>query len=438
VSDDGRQFALQIRIGGFILAGLGVFFAIIYLLGAQARYFERKYDLIAEFTQVGGLLHGATVRLAGVQIGRVTNVELPSQAGGKVRVTLTIAKRFSDRIRKDSEVRIVTQGLLGDKLVEISIGSLASPPAKPGDLLASREPYETEQVIAEAADTLTKIKQFATTLNAAVERVDRSGTVDQIGRLATTLSGVVERVDRSGAVDRIGRLATRLGGVVERLDRAGTLDDVAAAAKSARRISAEVEQGKGLLHALIYEEPEALRRLNALLQSTQEVLARAQGGDNAVSVFLSPESGRAARSLLAAMDALGRGAEKPGAGEGLLSTLLFDPEYRSVAEDLQTVARNFRDVSEKVAHGQGFLGQLVQDGGHTPLGQAAADFQAAMANIRAISERLQSGQGTLGALLEDSTVYENLAQFLQGANRSFLLRALIRSALGGSKAAKDK
>jgi phospholipid/cholesterol/gamma-HCH transport system substrate-binding protein len=74
---DGRQFALQIRIGAFILAGLLVFVAIIYLLGAQARYFERKYDLIAEFTEVGGLMEGATVRLAGVQIGRVTGVVLP-------------------------------------------------------------------------------------------------------------------------------------------------------------------------------------------------------------------------------------------------------------------------------------------------------------------------------------------------------------------------
>jgi phospholipid/cholesterol/gamma-HCH transport system substrate-binding protein len=405
---DNRQFALQIRIGAFILAGLAVFFAIIYLLGAQARYFERKYDLVGEFTQVGGLLDGATVRLAGVQIGRVTRVELPPQAGGKVRVTLTVARRFSDRIRKDSEVKIVTQGLLGDKLVEISIGSLGAAPAQPGEHLKAREPYETEQILAEATDTLVQIKQFAITLNAAVERVDRSGAVDQIGRLATTL-----------------------GRTVGRLERSGTLDDFGAAAKSARRITEEVERGKGLLHALIYEEPETLRRLNALLQSTHDVLARAQGGDNAVSVLLSPESGKAARSLLAAMEAVGRSAEKPGAGEGLLSTLLFDPEYRSVAEDLQTVARNFRDVSEKVAHGQGILGQLLEEADDTPLGRAAADFHAAMANIRAISERLQAGQGTLGALLEDATVYENLAQFLQGANRSFLLRALMRSALGG-------
>jgi len=62
---EGEGRSLQVRIGAFILAGLGVFLAIVYLLGAQARYFERKYDLIAEFTEVGGLIPGATVRLAG-------------------------------------------------------------------------------------------------------------------------------------------------------------------------------------------------------------------------------------------------------------------------------------------------------------------------------------------------------------------------------------
>ena len=268
---DGRQFALQVRIGGFILAGLGVFLAIIYLLGAQGRYFERKYDLVAEFTEVGGLIEGATVRLAGVQIGRVTKVELPPEAGGKVKVTLTIAKRFSDRIRKDSEARIVTQGLLGDKLVEITIGSLGAPPVPPGEHLMAGEPFEMARVLAEATDALRSVKRLTASLNTAVEGIDRNGTLDQINRL---VSG--------------------LGGAVERMERAGTLDDLGAAAKSARRITAEVEKGSGLLHAVIYEEPETLRRLNALLRSTQELLARAEQ-HSAISVFLSPESGRAAR-----------------------------------------------------------------------------------------------------------------------------------------------
>src|SRR6266545_111583 len=364
MSVESRQLTLQIRIGAFILVGLGAFLAIIYMLGAQARYFERKYNLYADFTEVGGLTEGATVRLAGVQIGRVTRVELPPHPGGKVRVTLTITRRFTDRIRRNSEARIVTQGLLGDKLVEVTVGTADQPPLKSGDVLVSRDPFEMQQMFAAAADTLKQVDQLAVSLRNTTDRVDR--------------------------------------------------------------MSAEVEKGKGWLHVLIYEEPESLRRLNALLASAQQMLARA-------------DTGETARSLLAAMDKLGQSAEKPGPSDGLLPALLFDPVYKSVAQDVQTLARNFRDVSEKLAHGHGLLGSLLkEEEGDTSLGQAATDFRVAMANLRVVTDRLKAGDGTVGALLSDPTVYENLVQFLEGARRSFLLRSLIRSTIpheGGDKGA---
>ena len=364
---DGRRLVLQMRIGAFILIGLVVFLAIIYLLGAQARYFERKYALRAEFTEVGGLIEGATVRLAGVQIGRVTKVELPPEPGGKVQVTLTLARRFADRVRRNSEARIVTQGLLGDKLVEITIGSADAPPLKPGDTIATRNPFEMQEMFSAGAETLGQVNQLAVTLRKTMDRVDR--------------------------------------------------------------MTDEVEKGKGWLHVLIYEEPESLRRLNALLISTQQLLAQAQNDESAVGVLLSRDSGKSVRSLLAAMDAFGRAAQKPDAGEGLLPTLLYDPQYKDVARDLQVVTHNFRDVSEKLAHGQGLLGGLLKDDGDATFGQAAADFRVAMANLRVVTDRLKTGEGTMGALLADPTVYENLVQFLEGARRSFLLRSLIRSTI---------
>src|SRR5262245_32247184 len=107
----------------FVVFSLVVFLAIVYLLGARARYFEAKYELVAEFDEVGGLLEGATVRLAGVQVGRVTRIVLPPDVGAKVRVTLSVARRFQDRIRDNSEARIMTQGLLGDRLVEVTQGT---------------------------------------------------------------------------------------------------------------------------------------------------------------------------------------------------------------------------------------------------------------------------------------------------------------------------
>jgi len=375
---DRAQLSLQVRIGAFILSGLLVFFAIIYLLGAQARYFERKYDLVAEFSEVGGLIDGATVRLAGVQIGRVTAVVLPEQPGGKVRVTLTIARRYAERIRRDSEAHIATQGLLGDKIVEISLGSTAAPALQPGETVASREPFEMQQMFKAGVETMQTVKE-----------------------LAASLKGTAARVDR---------------------------------------IAKEVETGKGLVHALVYDEPESLNRLNAILARTQQILARAEQSDSAVGVLLSPESGKSARALLAAMDALGRGAEKADGRDTLLTALLYDPQYKGLVDDLQSIAHNFRDVSERVAQGQGLLGQLTRDGSDGTagaLGDATADFRVAMANLRQVTDRLRAGEGTMGGLLEDPTVYENLVQFLEGARRSFLLRTLIRSTIDSGRAAES-
>jgi len=406
---DGRHHALQLRIGAFVVTSLVVFLGIIYLLGAQARYFERKYDLVAEFTEVGGLIEGATVRLAGVQIGRVTNVALAPQAGGKVRVTLTIARRFADRIRQNSEVRIVTQGLLGDKLVEITMGMPGSRPLEPGGTLQSREPFEVGRMFAEGTDALSGINKLVLSLQASLDRLNAAGTLEDLGATVKSTRRVTERL--------------------EGLGRDGAFGDVAAAARSVRRITEQVEKGGGWLHTLVYEEPEALRRLNALLGSAQEVLARTRTGDSAVGALLSPASGRSVRALLAAMDAFGRGAELAGGGQGLLSTLLFDPQYKPIVEDLQMVARNFRELSERLARGQGLLAGLLREQGDSPLDQAAADFRTAMANLRTITDRLKAGEGTLGGLLEDPTVYENIAAFLEGAQRSFLLRSLIRSTI---------
>jgi phospholipid/cholesterol/gamma-HCH transport system substrate-binding protein len=389
---DERPYALQLRIGTFILVSLVVFFAIVYLLGARARYFESKYELAAEFTEVAGLIEGATVRLAGVQIGRVTRVVLAPEPGGKVRVTMTVARRFHERIRENSEARIATQGLLGDKIVDITPGTPDAPPLRPGAAIAAQDPQEMSRMFAEGARTLRTVSELATTLRAAADR----------------------------------------------LDKGGTFDDIGAAVKSARRITDEVEKGRGWLHVLVYEEPEALRRLNGVLSSTQQLISRAENGDNAVSVLLSKESGKSARALLAALDALGRAAEKPGPGDGLLPALLFDPEYRPVARDLQLLARNFREISEKLARGEGLLGGMLQDSGQDGMGQAGADFRAAMANLRAVSDKIAAGEGTVGALFEDPTVYENLVTFLEGAQRSLLLRSLVRSTIHTGQTAKEK
>jgi phospholipid/cholesterol/gamma-HCH transport system substrate-binding protein len=389
MNDEGNERGRKLRVGVFVLIGLAAFLGMIYALGARARLFEPRFTVSAEFTEVGGLVEGATVRLAGVQIGRVSDVRLPSQPGGKVRVDMTIARQFGDRVRKDSVARIETQGLLGDRIVEISVGTAAAPPVRPDELLASTDPFDIGRMMSESAQVAKSIGTLADSLRETAQTLNQSKLIE----------------DAAATVQSARKITDQVG-----------------------RIVGEVERGKGWAHVLVYEEPVALRRVNELVTATQSLLDRVQRGEGAVGVLTSEQSTASAKRLVAAMDRLSRVVEQPSAEDGVLPALLFDPKYRPVLDDLRVVAHNLRDVSDRLAGGRGTLGALVKDepadGG---IRQASQDLQAAIANLKEITGKIKDGEGTVGALIADPTIYERLVTILDGAQRSFLLRGLLRN-----------
>src|SRR5207249_10411055 len=389
--NDKHENAAKFRVGVFVLVAVLTFLGLVYALGARARLFEARHTIHADFTEVGGLVEGATVRLAGVQIGRVTGVNLPPQPGGKVRVDLTIGRRFSDRIRKNSVARIETQGLLGDKIVEITVGQATAPPVAPGEVLAARDPADFGRVIAAGAET-----------------------AKDVGALAAALRETAERVNQSKLIEDAATTVNKLGRVVD-----------------------QVEHGRGWAHTLVYEEPLALRRLNELIATTQTLVERVEKGQGAAGVLVSPESTASAKRFVAAMDRISGMVEQPEREPGLLPGLLFDPKYRPVLEDLRTVAHNLREVSDRLAGGRGTLGSLVADSGDEgELKLTLQDLRAAVANLKAISQKINEGEGTVGALIADPAIYERLVTILDGAQRSFLLRSMIRGL--GDKGTKSK
>ena len=387
-----RENGVKFRVGLFVLVALLTFLGAVYALGARARLFEARYTIHADFTEVGGLVEGATVRLAGVQIGRVSAVSLPPQPGGKVRVDLTIARRFSDRIRKNSVARIETQGLLGDRIVEITVGDATAPPVLPGEVLASRDPADFGRIVAAGAET-----------------------AKNVAALADALRETADQINKSKMIESAASTVNKLGRVVD-----------------------QVEQGRGWAHTLLYEEPIALKRLNELIASTQTVIERVEKGQGAAGVLVSPESTASAKRFVAAVDRLSAMVEQPEREPGLLPGLLFDPKYKAVLDDLKVVSHNLRLISDRVAGGKGTLGSLVADTGSEDgsLSLTMQDLRTAMANLKSISEKINEGEGTVGLLIADPTIYERLVTILDGAQRSFLLRSMIKSL--GDKGAKSR
>jgi phospholipid/cholesterol/gamma-HCH transport system substrate-binding protein len=422
VNEAQRERAQKFRVGIFVIVAVLAFLGTIYALGARARLFESRYELYADFTQVGGLAEGATVRLAGVQIGRVTAINLASEPGGKVRVRMSVATQYANRIRKDSTARIATQGLLGDKIVEISVGTTATPPLQAGEAVATRDPFELGDMISQSAETIRGITGLAEALRQTAETLNQSGLIE----------------DASATVKSARALTESLG-----KDASAVLSSARGVTERAGRLVDQIEKGRGWAHALLYEEPEALRRLNDVIASTQGLLDRIDRGEGALGVLTSRQSTDAANRLVALMDRVGRAADRHPGEDGLLVALLFDPKYRTVLDEVRQVAHNLREVSERVVGGRGTLGSLVKDepddGG---LRLAIRDLQAALANVKDITAKLNEGEGTLGALIADPTVYERLVSILEGAQRSSILRFLLRGVgkdrgTGGDKDGKE-
>jgi phospholipid/cholesterol/gamma-HCH transport system substrate-binding protein len=388
MNQEARERWMRIRVGVFVVSALVAFIVVIYVLGASARLFEARYTVHADFTGVGGLREGATVRLAGVQIGRVTAVNLAPEPGGKVRVDLTIGRQFANRIRKDSVARLETQGLLGDRIVEITAGTATTPALKAGDVLESADPIDIARLVGEGAQTMKSVTALAESLRETTESLNQSKVIQEAAATVGAARGMTDRMVRI-------------------LDR--------------------VERGPGLAHSLLYDEPRALAQVNELIAKADRVVARVERGEGAAGVLTSEKSGEAARRLVAAMDRLALMVEHPEDEKGLLPGLLFDPKYRPVLDDLKTVAGNLREVTDRVAAGRGMLGSLVRDDGDDDLRQVSQDLRITLANLRSITEKINEGEGTLGALVVDPTVYDRLVAVLDGASRSFLLRSLIRN-----------
>jgi phospholipid/cholesterol/gamma-HCH transport system substrate-binding protein len=259
---------------------------------------------------------------------------------------------------------------------------------RPGETLTSRDPVDLANVIGEGAGVVRSVAALAQSFNRIAEEFEATRVMQDLGETMKTARK---------AADQVSRIADR------------------------------VEKGPGLAHTLLYEEPIALRRVNDLIASTQAVVARIERGEGAAGVLTSEQSTQAAKRLVAAMERFGALADRPATDEGLLTALLFDPKYKSVLDDLQRVAHNFRDVSDRIAGGKGTLGSLVKDEpADASIASASNDLKATLANLRSITDKINEGEGTLGALIVDPTIYERLSAILDGASRSFLLRTFIR------------
>jgi phospholipid/cholesterol/gamma-HCH transport system substrate-binding protein len=147
-----------LRLGLFMVGTLAVLTAGVFLIGDRDLLFSSTYSVKANFKNVAGLNNGGDVRVGGIHEGTVKRIDLPGRPDQQVTVVMDLKKTTRSVLKKDSVVAIKSDGLLGDKYIEISFGSPEAEALRNGDTLNTAPPIDISDLIKKTDSILDSAK----------------------------------------------------------------------------------------------------------------------------------------------------------------------------------------------------------------------------------------------------------------------------------------
>ncbi|OGX87307.1 MlaD family protein [Hymenobacter coccineus] len=283
-----------VRLGLFMLLGIGFLLGLLYLMGQQQNLFGHSLVVRADFRNVSGLLTGNGVRLGGITVGNVKEINLLNDS--TVRVSMRLDKDAQGFVRQNAVATIGTDGLVGNTIINLTAQPAPAPPVVAGDVLPTHEQTSLDAMLATLDVSNKNLVGITTGLRAATDKLNGSkalwqllsdeqlpAAVHQSARNAATatarLSGAAADVRQLTQGVRRGRgplgylltdkvFAGQLGHAAGQL--AGTSDTLAATLNGLRR---QVQSGGGPVQALL-TDTTAARQLRRTLGNAAQSTAK--------------------------------------------------------------------------------------------------------------------------------------------------------------------
>ena len=260
-------------IGLFLTSGIGLFTAILFLIGNRHDVFGKHVEFYAEFSDIGGLPRGAQVRVSGIEAGEVKGIQIPSSPASKFRLKLQVRADARGMVRTDSLVSIRTEGIVGDEYVFIRKGTGTAGEAPDGATLPSKEPFDIGAALEKGSALLDKG-------SALLDNVHSSVT-DLHGRLDVALESVTKTVNHvDGLVTvvqpNIRKLASNASQITD------TINDIVSdlnAGKGPAGLLLRDETTRKMLQATLSNAQQATLNLSDASERADQVLADVQSRD---------------------------------------------------------------------------------------------------------------------------------------------------------------
>ena len=343
-----KRKKIELRVGVFVVVALLIGGTLAFVIGNQQSMFKTKSDYHAVFGDVGGLRAGNTVRIAGVSVGSVDSVHFRDD--GQVEVHFRVVEDAARLIRggpgveetldengnaiQRSQAIIGSKGMLGDRLIDISVGDTrlpewdreqALPTSEEGDLMAM-----VTSMAGEVQEVVGNLKRATAPLGDPQFGDDIRQTASNLARLTGMLAG------GDGLIQRLMTDPETADDVEQTLANIrATSTELQRTARAARSVAEEVQRGDGTAHALIYgqEGKDAIANIGRASGELATLLGDVRTGDGTVHDLIYEDAAdEMIANLTQATEDIAAVTGEIRAGRGTIGGLVMDP---SIYEDVK-------------------------------------------------------------------------------------------------------
>jgi phospholipid/cholesterol/gamma-HCH transport system substrate-binding protein len=342
------------RVGIFVAGGLLILAIGIFLIGQNRKLWERKVTYMAVYSNVSGLRAGSPVAMGGVDVGTVSSVKYSANSQDPhIYVSLEVVRAQAERIRqpvydetgkkvirKGTVASIINKGLLGDKMVDLSLGEPGTPLLDPGTPLVTEEPLDISSYVAKVDEIMQKANGVLSNLQEATGAFsDPTFARDLKGAVASThdlLDGIAHKDGFAHRIIFDKQDADRIDGILANTQ--GSTAHLNALLTDMNDVTLHVRQGPGIAHAIVYDGDMSANAANSLAEVHKD-LEHIRTGNGLIHALVYGDTDT--QHLMTNVDAMSDDmraiVSNIRGGKGTLGALLVDP---SIYEDLKTLIGN--------------------------------------------------------------------------------------------------
>ena len=280
------------KVGIFVIIGSVLFGTAIFLLGDFS--FKKYYPVYAEFTDVAGLPDKSTVKLSGVEVGKIKKISLKND-----KVVVELAVLVGVKIYKDSKFLVGSTSMIGSKFLQVDQGTPAAGVIETGATVHGEQALALDRALARAVTSLEALVgdirgegRLARDLNAILTNL-REVTVnvnELVSNAQPHAEKAMERVDSITA--KLDAMLTKTDAIIDKINRG---DGVAGALVSDTKMKDEVSAAITNLRDASASAKDALGRIGGFRTYLKwdykyEPLARSSKNNFGVKIY--PREGR--------------------------------------------------------------------------------------------------------------------------------------------------